>query len=99
MTTQPAAAAIGANFWLILPPAEKKADFDPRERMLSEHLHGMGFPPEFEFLAQRSFRRQKRQRLHREFSFLQNGKHLVADGAGRADHGHMILAHGGIQPP
>ena len=93
MTTHPARAAMGANFWLMLPPAEKSAISMPAEGVLFEHLDGIGLALELEFLPQRTFRGKQGELTHREVAFLEDADHFVSDGTGGADYSNTVLSH------
>ena len=91
-TTQPALAAMGANSFEMLPPALNSAMSMPLNESFVSSVTAMSWPAKFEFLADRARGGEQGQFAHRKISFFQRLDHFDADGAGRADHGHMRIS-------
>jgi hypothetical protein len=90
-TTQPALAAMGANSFEMPPPALNSAMSMPANESFVSSLTVMSWPRNLSFLADRARRGEQRQFAHRKISLFQRLDHFDADGAGRADHGHMRI--------
>ena len=75
------------------PPGGEEPDLDAPEGILLEHLDGIGFPLEFEFLPQGALRGKQGQFAHGEIAFLEDADHFISDGAGGANNGYTVLSH------
>jgi len=62
------------------------------ERVLRQFGDGDVVPAKFQFLADGARRRKQGEFAHRKISFFQCFDHFDADGARRADHGHMRIS-------
>jgi hypothetical protein len=91
-TTQPALAAMGANSFEMLPPALNSAMSMPLNESLVSSLTAMSWPRNLSFLPDGARRSEQRQFAHRKIAFFQRFDHFDADGARRADHGHMRIS-------
>ena len=88
-TTQPALAAMGANSLEMPPPALNSAMSMPRKGILRQFLDGDVLAAKGKLLAHGTGRSEQRQFPDGKIAFLERLDHLDADGARRADHGHM----------
>ena len=74
------------------PPALNSAMSMPSKESFVSSLTVMSCAAKFELFADRARRREQRQFAHRKISLFQRFDHFDADGAGRADHGHMRIS-------
>jgi len=74
------------------PSGTEQRNINVRKRIPGQFLCRNLFASKPQLLAHRTSRRQQREPTHRETTFFQRFDHLDADGARRADHGHMRIS-------
>ena len=90
-TTAPAATARGANSGAHAAAGRKQTDVDSLERILIQELQREPACLERQELTRGSFRSQKPQLTDGKLALFQNFAHLLADRAGSADDGDVVL--------
>src|SRR5918996_6426324 len=80
----------GSEFRAHASARRKQADVDTVKRVLFENVDAISFVSEREKLPRRPLGRQETQLSDWELAFLEHFTHLLADGAGRADHRDVI---------
>ena len=93
ITTHPARAATGANFSLMLPPAEKRPICTPWKGIFGQQLHREGLSPKGKLFAHRSFRCEKGQLSDRKVTLFENLDHLIAHGSRGTHNCNMVSFH------
>src|SRR4051794_3800567 len=74
-----------------LAASRKKGDVDAGEVVLGEIAHGDLLVAEVDFAAGRTLARQRHELADRKLALGENRKQRLTDGAGRTDHGNLVL--------